>query len=119
MKLGEKMCDLLVQGKDLGTAAVLERAVEKPVAPFGQISEVSINSREHKIKCGVLLKGESEVTILTVEEYELVEETGQLFLVVRRAVVSKEWLNVVVQEFLIGKKIPLPHKYARIIKLVL
>jgi hypothetical protein len=119
MKIAEKLRDLFVHGKDLGTSALLEHAVNKPMAPYGKIMDISLNSREKKITLQVLLKGESEVTSLTVEEYDLVEESDQTFLIVKKAIVSKEWLNVLVQEFLIGKKFPLPSKYARIIKLAL
>ncbi len=77
-----------------------------------------IDSRQKTIQFEVLLKGETESLSVIVQEYEIISEETQTFIVVRKAVASREWINTLLHQFVIGQRFLLPDKYASLVKMV-
>jgi hypothetical protein len=81
--------------------------------------EVSINSREKKAHFELHLKGELDSFTITIQEYELIHEDARAFVVVKKATSTRPWINSVITDFLLEKKIPVPDKFANLLKLAL
>jgi hypothetical protein len=81
--------------------------------------QVSINSREKKAHFELHLKGEPDSFTITVQEYELIHEEAGAFVVVKKATSTRPWINSVITDFLLKKKIPVPEKFANLLKLAL
>ena len=81
---------------------------------------LAIDSKNSKIRIEVLPKGETEPIAITVDEYQLATQSnGAPALVIRKIGASREWMDALLKDFATGKTIPLPEKYASIIKTVL
>jgi hypothetical protein len=80
---------------------------------------LSIDSKTKRIRLEVLLKGESEPVTLNIDEYELTTAAGTNFILIKKASASREWADALLQDFAIGKTIPLPTKYANVVKSLL
>lgn len=77
-----------------------------------------IDSRQKTIQFEVFLKGETEPLNVIVQEYEIVSEGAETFIVAKKAVASREWVNTLIHQFVIGQKFLLPDKYASLVKMV-
>jgi hypothetical protein len=105
--------------KDAGASFIVERAIAHRLQPYGRMLNFSIDSKSKRIRLEILLKGETEPVTITVEEYQLINEAGADFVTIKKASASREWINALLQDFAIDKPIPLPAKYANIVKTAL
>ena len=111
--------DALHSAKDAGASFVAERFAAQWVEPYGRMLNLSIDSRNKKLRVEILPKGEKEPLAVTIDEYELVMKDGVQSILVKKASASREWVDALVKDFAIGKTIPLPEKYASVLKTVL
>jgi hypothetical protein len=104
--------------KDSSTSFILERVLQSAFAKYGRMLNFYIDSRQRTAQVEVLLKGEKEALTIIVQDYELVTDEAGSHMLVKKATASREWVQVLINEFLIGKKFPIPAKYASMVKLV-
>jgi hypothetical protein len=119
MGLLDAFKDIAVAVKDAGTSFIVERAVAHRLQPYGRMLNLSIDSKTKRIRLEILLKGETEPIAITIDEYQLTNAAGAEFIVIKKASASREWINALLQDFAIDKKVPLPAKYANMAKTVL
>lgn len=96
--------------KDKSGSSAVRLAVNHYLERYGHMKKILIDSERRTITLELALKGESEPILVVVEEYELVSEGGAFFLVPNRVTTSREWLTVLAQSLVAGRRLPLPHK---------
>ena len=119
MGLLDAIRELAHAAKDAGASFVVERAVAHRLQPYGRMLNLSIDSKTKRIRLEVLLKGETQPVTLTIDEYELTTAAGADFILIKKASASREWIDALLQDFAIGKRIPLPAKYGNMVKSLL
>ena len=119
MGLLDAFKEMAVAVKDAGTSFVVERAVAHRLQPYGRMLNLSIDSKTKRIRLELLLKGETEPVTITIDEYQVTNSAGADFIVINKASASREWINALLQDFALGKKVPLPAKYSNMVKTVL
>ena|SRR5258708_6226446 len=105
--------------KDASVSLILEKLLETQLARYGRLLELKIDSRQNSASVIVHLKGELEAVQVAVEEYELGQDDKGTFVTVKRARTSREWLTLVLEDFLLNKRFPLPEEYAAYARMVL
>lgn len=83
--------------------------------PYGRLAVLTLNSQEKTIDATVELKGEREPVNIRFQDYELIQEDGVSYLVVRRVATSREWLTALANDFAVGRKFRLPAEAASLI----
>lgn len=86
---------------------------------YGQMLNFSVQPDTKKIYAEILLKGEDSPIKITLDGYELDGPAGKPTLRVAKTSASREWLDVVLKEFVEGKPIELPPKAVPLLKLLL
>ncbi len=89
---------------------------------YGQMLNFSVQPETKTITLEVLLKGEATPIKITLYDYELIEARapgGKPALRVARATASREWLQVLLGELLVGKPFELPPQAAPLLKLLI
>jgi hypothetical protein len=87
---------------------------------YGAMLNFSVNPETHTIHLEMLLKGEKEPIQLTLGGYEIIEPAeGKPAVRVAQVSASREWLEVVLRQFVEGKSIDLPANAAPLLKLLL
>lgn len=119
MGLLDALVEMAHAVKDAGSSFIVERAIAHRLQPYGRMLNLSIDSKTKRIRLEILLKGESEPVTITIDEYRLITEAGADFISIQKASASREWMNALLQDFALGKTIPLPAKYANMLKTVL
>ena len=98
------------------------KALGSYLEKYGDVLNFSIQPDTKTIVLEVLLKGETEPLKITLDGYELIEASGpggKPALRVRRASASREWVQVLLGQFLEGKSIDLPPQAAPLLKLLI
>lgn len=119
MSLVNKLRGVISHAKDAGASVAIEHLLAKRLEPYGELKNLRLNSRDKTIEVEVLLKGEAETLVVKVLEYELQSEPDQDYLVVKRAIASREWVTALLQDFVAGKRHPLPQQHSKMVRLVL
>jgi hypothetical protein len=80
---------------------------------------LSIDSKLKTIHIEVQLKGEKDPTTIIIHEYAIITEGSQTSILVKKAASSKEWMDLLIRDFVEDRKFPIPQNYANTLKIVL
>jgi len=85
---------------------IFEALIKKAFNAFGlgEIKLMEIDSINKKIKCIVLLIGEEKDIEVIVDQYKLSDTDEGLKIAIDKATVSRKWINILVQKFVIGEQ---------------
>jgi len=119
MGLLEALGEMVHGARDAGASFLVKRAVGHWLEPYGRMLSLSIDSKNARIRVELLPKGEKEPIAIDIEEYQLTTVAGAEFIVIKKATASREWIDALVKDFLIGRTIPLPEKYGHVIRSML
>ena len=76
---------------------------------YGQLTELRIRSKEKMLLVQVMLAGEAEEIIIVVDRYRVVPaEGGKIAIVIEAITASREWLQLLLEDFAVGQAIPIP-----------
>lgn len=75
---------------------------------YGQLTELRIRSKEKTLSLEVLLAGEAQEIRVDVGRYRIVGEDGKIALVIEVVTASREWLQLMLEDFVVGQPIPVP-----------
>jgi hypothetical protein len=109
----------MTQAKDAGASMAIERWLARQLEDYGELKMLKINSTDKTVHVEVLLKGEYQPLSVEIQEYEFSSEGGRDYIAVKRATASRDWVNAVIRNFLIGRKHPLPEQHSAMIRVVL
>jgi hypothetical protein len=118
MGLGDLVIGAIGSVKDSGASAAIQRWLSREMADYGEVLDFKINSRARSAELQVLLKGEREKLTVQIDEYEIISGDKD-YIMVKRARASREWVNAVLRNLIIGKQHQIPSQYSSIVKLVL
>lgn len=105
--------------KDSGASTAIQSWLARELADYGEVLDFKLDTRAQKGELHVHLKGEREKLTVHVEGWNIVSEGGNDYVVLKRAHASREWVNAVMRNFLIGKKHKIPPQYSGMAKMVL
>jgi hypothetical protein len=75
---------------------------------YGRLTDLRIRSREKTISAEILLAGESQEVTIEVVRYRVTGSGGEYALVIESIRASREWLQLVLEDFLVGNPLPIP-----------
>lgn len=112
------MFNLLNQGKDLALSVTVKKIINMKIKKFGEVSFLALDSQNKTMELEVLLKGEQEELKAKVHKYSIENREEKYYLVIHNVETSREWLNLVLEEYLHNEEFELPEKYIGVIQAV-
>jgi len=119
MGLFSTVKDGLKKGVDRSASRLVLTLLQERVAPYGVLKDLALDSKAKQITVQIELNGESVPLDVMVERYELEAEGEERFLVIRFIRSSRPWITQLLNDFLVGRRFPLPSKYAGMIEKLL
>src|SRR5438034_10505016 len=104
----DKLGSWLSRQKASLTEAAIEHLVRSRVARYGELIEFSVDLERGTAHCRILLKGDADPVSVSIEEFAIVTEGAQPFFVVRKASASREWLNLLIADFVRERPFAIP-----------
>jgi hypothetical protein len=114
----DRFAGWLRRQKDSTNSFLIERALQRAIWDYGRMLNLNIDSRKKTVQCELLLKGETHPLTLVMQRYEIVTESAGTFIIIHEAAASREWVTTVLETCVRGKKIPIPEKYVKILRLI-
>jgi len=105
--------------KDKAISKGLSFAINLKIKEYGEMLSLNLDSKNKTIDFEVMLKGEKEPLKVFVKNYEISEENGKYFLYAKDIETSREWINIVAENYLKGEKIELPEKIANMLQILI
>jgi hypothetical protein len=118
MGLGDFMMGAVGSLKDSGASAAIKSWLARELADYGEVLDFKINSRDRSAELHLLLKGDRDRLAVHIDEYEVISADKD-YILVKRARASREWVNAVLRNFVIGQRHAIPQQYSGMVKLVL
>ena len=115
----KKMFNLLNKGKDVALSATIKKLLNMKIEKYGAVHLLELDSNQKTMKIEVLLKGEQEILEAKVHKYSIEERDEKYFLVLHDVETSREWINLVIEDYLNKEEFELPEKYVSMIKAVI
>ena len=94
--------------KDGAIAMSLKALVNDKFGQYGDITDCSIDTKSNKVVVQALLKGERDRVTINLDKYEIEQEGAESYIVLKRFSASREWVALVLNKFLMGKRYKLP-----------
>ncbi|MCW1912624.1 hypothetical protein OJ996_03495 [Luteolibacter sp. GHJ8] len=94
--------------KDSLASSAAKSLLAGRIERYGRLIELRIRSREKIIRVEILLAGESEELKIEVERYRVTESGGSHAIVIERIRASRQWVQLLLEDFVVGKPLPIP-----------
>lgn len=108
----------LHRSKDATLAFTARAAINRRLNSIGEMTDLSIDTKNKRIRVRLDLIGEKEPIEVEVLRYELKTNGNTTHVTIEEATASREWLALALREFVVGQDIPVPPKAAALLKLL-
>jgi hypothetical protein len=110
--------NLFQRSKDATIGFAARSAINSRLRGIGQVIELSIDTTRKTIRARLELLGESEPIDVDITSYRLRTNDRGTEVIIENATTSREWMNVALQQFVIGKSFPVPPKAEGMLKML-
>ena len=94
--------------KDSLASSAAKAMLAGRIERYGRLLDLRIRSREKTIGAVLMLAGETEEVRIEVTRYKIVASGPERALMIETLVASREWLQLLLEDFIVGKPIPVP-----------
>jgi len=94
--------------KDKAVAASVKAFLNRKIANIGEVTDFQFDNERRTVSLVLQLKGELSPIQAEAEGYELSEANGQHFIALTKLRASREWLTILLQEHIAGRRFPVP-----------
>jgi hypothetical protein len=86
-----------------------------PLKPYGEATDLKLNTSDKTVEVTVALRGEQEPIRVEVQDYALSQDGGKTFVVLNRISTSRAWMTELAQQHLAGKRFEVPPQVASVL----
>lgn len=94
--------------KDLLTSKAARVYANNLIARYGKVEDLSIDSRNRRVKLVCQLDGEVQPVTVEVERYEIHQEGAKRFIEIGSCRCSRRWVETLLLDYVKGRRIELP-----------
>jgi len=105
--------------KDKALSKGAKIALNKYVSPYGNISNLSLNTKFKTMQLEILLDGDAKPIDVHIENYELIGNGSKHYLKISGIKTSKQWIDRLAHEYLESKEFHIPSEYATMLKAII
>jgi hypothetical protein len=114
----EEVRGFLHRSKDATLAFAARVAINRRLNSIGEMTELSIDTKNKRIRVRLDLVGEKEPIEVEILRYNLKTKGETSHIIIEEATASREWLTVALREFIVGKDITIPAKAGALMMLL-
>ena len=114
----KRLRDILHRSKDATLAFTTKIAINTKLRSIGEMTELSIDTKNKRVRLRLELLGEQEPINIDVLRYSLKEKDGTTYITIEEVQSSREWLTSALREFVVGEDLIIPPKASAILKLL-
>ncbi len=112
------MRELLRSAKDAALAFAARTAFNSRFSRIGEMTELSLDTKNKSLRLRVDLVGESETIEIHVSRYSLERDAENVMLTVHDATASRKWLTEALRQFVVGRSFAIPPAIGAVLNLL-
>src|SRR5262249_54784859 len=110
--------NVLHRSKDATLAFTTRVAFNTKLRSIGKMTELSIDTKEKRVRVRLDLLGEEQPIDVEVLRYSLKEKGETTYITIEEVTSSREWLTIALREFIVGQDLAIPAKAGAVLKLL-
>jgi hypothetical protein len=114
----KRLRDVIHRSKDATLAFTTKIAINATLRSFGEMTELSIDTTNKRVRARLELLGEKEPIDVEILRYSLKQNGEATYITIEEAISSREWLTVALRQFVVGQDIAIPGKAGAVLKLL-
>ncbi len=83
------------------------------------MERVEVETPDKRVSALLFLKGENSPISLVITDYNFVSDGENSHVVIKKLDTSKEWINIMFQQYLRELKIPIPKQAATVARMIM
>jgi hypothetical protein len=95
--------------KDKALSIIIEKMLSHLIADLGSITRFSIDTNSKSVFASLHLKGETQNIDVNISPYEIKQNGNKIFLDIKAIRTSREWINILVDQYLPFKRLEIPN----------
>jgi len=99
---------MLHAAKDLLTSQTARVYANHLIARYGKVQDLSIDSRNRRVRLVCLLDGEALPVTVEIERYEIHQDGDKRLIEIQSCRCSRRWVETLLLDFVQGKRHELP-----------
>jgi hypothetical protein len=96
------------RSKDATVGFAARAAINSKLRGIGEVTDLAIDTKNKSMRVRVELIGESEPIEVNVTEYYLRRSDRGSKITIESATASRQWVDIALQQFVVGKSFPIP-----------
>jgi len=96
------------RSKDATVGFAARTAINSKLRGIGEVTDLTIDTKNKSMRLRLELVGETEPIEVNVSEYYLRQSDRGSKITIDSATASRPWVDVALQQFVIGKSFPIP-----------
>jgi hypothetical protein len=109
---------VLHRSKDATLALAARVAINRRLNSIGHMTELSIDTKNKRIRILLDLIGEKEPIEVEILRYNLKTKGETAQITIEEVTASREWLTVALREFMVGQDITIPARAGALLRLL-
>jgi hypothetical protein len=93
-------------------------AINTKLRSIGQMTELSIDTKNKRVRVRLELLGEKEPIEVEILRYSLKEKGEMTYITIEEATSSRQWVTAALREFVVGQDLALAPKAGALLKLL-
>ncbi|SEQ75605.1 hypothetical protein SAMN04488038_11092 [Solimonas aquatica] len=98
--------------KDGALAVGLRAYVNDKLKEYGEVLDCQIDTSKNTLSLRAQLRGDPQPVSATIKRYELEREDGEVYFSIKAVETSREWVTLLLNKLLIGRRFKIPSKVA-------
>lgn len=100
---------------DIGKSYGIKKMIEKYIANYGVVNKLLFDSKLKTLSATLQLRGEPSELEVTIGRYAVRRDAGKAFVHVEEIEVSREWMQALARDLLVGREFEVPAWVAMLI----
>jgi hypothetical protein len=89
-------------------AGIPQWIINEKIRGFGKVLDLKFDPERKFLEGRILLAGEKEPVLVTVDDYEIRKSKDGIVLIVNNLAVDRPWIEILLRKLLIGKEMRIP-----------
>jgi hypothetical protein len=102
--------DTVYTGKDTTNSKVFKTVINQVIKSYGTVLAFKIDSKDRSFLIELMMKGETLPIRIEISKYEFIKYDDHTAVIIYALAANREWMQTVMDQFVLNKEFVLPSK---------
>lgn len=103
--------DTMYTSKDTTNSKLFKTIINQVIKNYGNVLAFKIDSKDRSFLIELMLKGEALPIRIEISKYEFIKHGDSTFVIIYSLKANREWIQTIMDMFVLNKEFELPKKF--------